>query len=163
MIRRLTASHLTAYRALRQHGLRESPEAFVETAEEEAKRSDDEYTAMLARGDAWGAFVDEKLVASMVIDAIPGAALAHTRWIHAMYAHPDGRGGGVARRLVETALADAEAQGVTHFLLWVSSENPRARRFYESLGFRETGRIAGGLRYGGRPADDVLMCLRRDA
>lgn len=160
LVRRLSTSDLQAYRALHRFGLGEPNSlGFVQSVEEDLRVSDEEVAAMLARGEGWGAFAEDQLVAKLTMDTLPYAMLAHTRWIHAMYAHPKVRGAGAARALAEAAIADARAAGATRIMLWVNAENPRARRFYEALGFSETGRIPQGLHIGGRWMDDVLMCL----
>lgn len=155
-IRVLAAADLAAYRALHRLGV---AEAFVESLDEDASHPDAEIAEILARGEAWGGFVAGQLRAKLTIDRLPYSVLAHTRWIHALYAHPDARGSGLAKRLVLAAIADARCAGATRFMLWVSAENPRARRSYENIGLREAGRIPGGLFQDGRFIDDVLMCL----
>ncbi|MGE0597042.1 MAG: N-acetyltransferase family protein [Hyphomonadaceae bacterium] len=160
-VRKLTPDDLTAYRALHREALGEPGSlGFVQNLEEDARVPDAEVAAMLARGEAWGAFKDGALVAKLTIDVLPFAVLAHTRWIHAMYASPAARGTGAARALVEAAIADARAVGALRIMLWVNAENPRARGFYGALGFREAGRIPEGLNIGGRWMDDIMMCLK---
>lgn len=46
---------------------------------------------------------------------------------------------GTGRRLGERTLAEACARGFDEVVLWVLETNARARRFYESLGFRPDG------------------------
>ena len=159
MIRKLTRDDLAAYRALHREALVESGSvAFVQSVEEDAIVPDSEIAAVLARGEGWGGFIDGMLAAKMTIDTLPHATLAHTRWLHALYVQPRARGTGLARAMVEAAMHDAIANGATRFLLWVNAENAGARRFYEKLGFGESGRIPEGIRMLGRVMDDVLMC-----
>jgi RimJ/RimL family protein N-acetyltransferase len=162
IVRRLTVDDLAAYRALHRLGLAEGSGAFVESLEEDAARPDAALIAMLARGEGWGAFQDGRLDAKLTIDHVPYAVLAHTRWLHAMYARPEARGSGAAAALVRTVIDDARRAGAIRFMLWVSAENERARRFYETLGFRESGRVPAGIRSKGRYIDDVMMCLAID-
>jgi GNAT superfamily N-acetyltransferase len=162
-VRKLTVDDLAAFRDLHRLGLTESPGAFVESLEEYALQSDLEVESMLARDEGWGAFLDSKLVAKLSIDSLPYAMMAHTRWIHGMYAAPQARGavgGGAA--VLGAAIEDARSRGAKRISLWVNGENPRAKRFYEKLGFREVGRISGGLMIAGGAVDDVLMCLNLD-
>lgn len=65
---------------------------------------------------------------------------------------------GVGRRLMECCIAWAVEQGYEQLELEVIDGNARARRLYESLGFRETGRRPHVFRYRDSSyADDVLM------
>lgn len=114
---------------------------------------------MLARGEAWGAFDGDRLVGKFVFDCPPYPCFAHTRWVHAVYLHPDARGVGVAASLVSAALERARAEGVKTVGLWVHGKNMPARRLYERLGFQETGRVPHGIEVGGEIVDDVLMSL----
>jgi RimJ/RimL family protein N-acetyltransferase len=162
-VRRLTVDDLAAFRDLHRLGLTESPGAFVESLEEYALQSDLEIEAMLARDEGWGAFLGAKLVAKLSIDSLPYAMMAHTRWIHGMYAAPEARGavgGGAA--VLRAAMDDARSRGATRVSLWVNGENARAQRFYQKLGFVEAGRVPGGLRIAGASIDDVMMCLSLD-
>ena len=156
-VRRLTAPDLAAYRALHAHGLQHAALAFAETAEQDAARADAEVAALIDGGMLWGAFDEERLVGKLAMDFPPYPAFRHTRWLHAVYVHPDGRGRGVGAALIEGALVQARAEGVFCFLLWVHSQNPSARALYERAGFREIGRISKGIRLGEAYADDVMM------
>lgn len=161
-VRQLTKADLAAYRALHRHGLEHAPEAFVETLETDALRSDAEIVAMLKRREAWGVFEDERLLGKLVIDRLPYPVLAHTRWLHVIYVHPDARGTGAAAALMRAAIDDARRLGARRFLLWVSDANKAARRFYEKLGFEQIGRIDQGLAAGASFVDDLLMLLKTD-
>lgn len=159
IVRRLTANDLAAYRALHRFGMRESPQGFVDVEATDAARPDADVEAMLARGEGWGVFEDERLVGKLVIDALPYPSLAHTFWVHAVYVHPDARGTGASGKLITAAVDGARAKGASRVALWVNGENAHARALYERMGFRQTGRIPGGIRIGGRLVDDVLMTL----
>jgi RimJ/RimL family protein N-acetyltransferase len=63
---------------------------------------------------------------------------------------------------MQAAMAGARAQGATRAALWVNGDNAPARRLYERLGFKETGRVPGGIILDGRQTDDVLMTLALD-
>jgi RimJ/RimL family protein N-acetyltransferase len=160
LVRALTPDDLGAYRALHRHALTHAPTAFAETCAQDEARSDDVVAAFLARGDAWGVFAaDGALIGKLLIDAAPYAAFAHTRWLHAVYVHPDARGAGAAAALIRGATEHVRKDGVFKVLLWVHTENAQARAFYEKLGFREVGRISQGILIAGRYIDDVMMCL----
>lgn len=158
-VRVLTGDDLEAYRALHRFGLTESPLAFVETLANDAARPDDAVRGMLERGEAWGVFDGERLLGKLVIDGLPYDCLAHTRWLHAVYLHPDARGAGAASLLLKAAIDHAVATGGRRIALWVNEKNAAAQGLYRRLGFVETGRVPGGIHIEGGDVDDVLMTL----
>jgi len=158
-VRRLTRADLRSYRDLHRFGMSESPLGFVDVPATDAARPDSEVEAMLECGEAWGVFEDGRLVGKLTVDAYPFPALAHVAWVHAVYVHPAARGRGASSVLMQAAIDDAATSGARRMALWVNERNKTARRFYERLGFRETGRIPGGICVEGAYVDDVLMCL----
>jgi GNAT superfamily N-acetyltransferase len=159
IVRKLTASDLAAYRALHRFGISESPSGFVDVAETDAARPDEVVEALLARDEAWGAFDGERLLGKLTIDALPYPSLALTFWIHAVYVHPDARGTGASSRLIQAAIDEVRSKGARRVALWVNGVNAHARGLYERLGFRQTGRVPGGIQVAGEYVDDILMTL----
>jgi GNAT superfamily N-acetyltransferase len=158
-VRQLTTADLGQYRALHRFGIVESPLAVVDVPELDAARPDAEVAAMLERGEGWGVFDGEHLVAKLAIDALPYPSLAHTFWVHALYVHPDARGTGASAALMRAAIDGAVAKGARCIALWVNEKNAVARRFYERLGFVLAGQIPGGIAVGDGYVNDVLMTL----
>lgn len=77
--------------------------------------------------------------------------------ISTMYIHPDVCRHGVGTQLMDAVFADLRVSGFTDAVLWVATENARARKFYEKMGFaptsvvkaesmgcRTTGEVFGG-------------------
>lgn len=159
IIRQLTANDLAAYRALHRFGMSESPSGFVDVAETDAARPDEVVEALLARGEAWGAFDGERLLGKLTIDALPYPSLALTFWIHAVYVHPDARGSGASSKLIRAAIDHVRSKGARRVALWVNGVNAHARGLYERVGFEQTGRVPGGIQVAGEYVDDVLMTL----
>jgi ribosomal protein S18 acetylase RimI-like enzyme len=56
-----------------------------------------------------------------------------------MWVSPDGRGQGIADRLVAAICELARADGAGQIALWVTEVNARALAFYRRSGLRETG------------------------
>ncbi|MGZ6825857.1 MAG: N-acetyltransferase family protein [Mycobacteriales bacterium] len=78
--------------------------------------------------------------------------------------HPDARGRGAGRAVVQALVAAARAAGVELLTLECRGNNHGAQRLYASLGFEVTGRRPDVIAVGDERFDQVLMhCdLRRD-
>jgi len=59
--------------------------------------------------------------------------------IHELFVHPECRRRGIARKLVEKGVEYFREKNLNLCELWVGEGNDVARRFYRSLGFRESG------------------------
>ena len=53
-----------------------------------------------------------------------------------IYVLPDYMGKGYGRRLMDAVMSELKKQGYKEVFLWVLEDNSRARRFYESLGYK---------------------------
>lgn len=74
-----------------------------------------------------------------------------------LYVDPGHWRAGIGRRLHERVLSEARARGFTQLVLWVLTQNRRARAFYAALGF-EPDR-ARRVTIGGHPVDEARYCL----
>lgn len=74
--------------------------------------------------------------------------------------HPDRRGSGLGRRLVESVIDECRHAGARTMFLEVRAGNVVARRLYRRLGFRDLGVRRG---YYGPGQDAIVMELRLDA
>lgn len=59
--------------------------------------------------------------------------------LYAIYVVPDAWGTGAGHELMQAAIGWFLAEEYTTAMLWVLSDNPRARRFYEREGWRTDG------------------------
>ena len=75
-----------------------------------------------------------------------------------LYILKDWHGSGIARMLMDWALAEARRRGVRELLLTVYTDNHRAKRFYERYGFEEVGPYA--FMVGEQADEDIIMRLR---
>lgn len=166
-IRRLSASDATAFRALRLAALLDKPEAFVTSHVEEVDQPDDYFARRLATrpGHAvFGAFDGDTLVGLAGLAREPLLQLQHKCKVWGMYVAESARGRGVARELLNAALAHArETAGVAKVTLSVDSANVAAIALYEALGFVVFAREADAVRLHGESRDDLQMHLRFDA
>jgi ribosomal-protein-alanine N-acetyltransferase len=74
--------------------------------------------------------------------------------------HPDRRGSGLGRFLVESVITESRTTGARTMFLEVRAGNVVARRLYRRLGFRDLGVRRG---YYGPGQDAIVMELRLDA
>ena len=142
MVRPLGPTDAPAYRTLRLRGLREHPDAFTSSYEEdvdkplaatEARLGADSGTTM------WGAFVDGALVGGIGLVREPRRKGRHKADIVAMYVQPEHARRGIGRALLAAAIAHARAAGIEQLALTVTLGNAAARRLYASAGFATFG------------------------
>ncbi|TDW15547.1 GNAT family N-acetyltransferase [Kribbella kalugense] len=67
------------------------------------------------------------------------AAPPGTGELYALFIHPSYWGTGAGRALTDAACADLRENGCVNVWLWVLEANTRARRFYTTYGFTDTG------------------------
>jgi len=167
-IRKLTADDVALYRELRFRSVREHPDAYLASEEEERARSEDDDRARLAAKESRDDdFVLAALDGDRPVGLIGGLRLSphrakgrHRALIWGVYVAPGARRRGVGRRLMEEALARlARAPGIEVVQLGVGVSNPAARALYEAMGFRTYGVEQRAMIVDGRPVDEELMAL----
>ncbi|MBV8099410.1 MAG: GNAT family N-acetyltransferase [Verrucomicrobia bacterium] len=155
-IRRLGADDVKVFRSIRLEGLRNVPDAFGSTFEKESSEPEEYFADRLTRSAVFGGFVGDRLVGVAGFYSFEDTKSAHKGVLWGMYVTPEARGSGVATNLVERLLEHA-AKEVEQVQLTVTASNPRARRFYQRMGFVEYGLEAKSLKYKGVYFDEVLM------
>jgi GNAT superfamily N-acetyltransferase len=124
-------------RAIRLEALADTPDAYGSTYAESVLWSDAQWknaasTRLYYLADRDGAVVG--MVSGGLNDAHPG-----TRWLYGMYVTPSERGSGAAALLVRAIDEWAKSHDVGEVYLHVTTSVPRARSFYEKVGFHTTG------------------------
>jgi RimJ/RimL family protein N-acetyltransferase len=161
-IRRLGPSDAEVYVAIRREMLADAPFAFLASPESDVGSDPEKVRPRLSAGPenaTFGAF-DPVLVGVVGMFREPHAKAAHKMHIWGMYVTGARRRRGIARRLMQTAIAHARTiEGIRHVSLSVSATASEARALYESLGFRAWGTEPDALRYDGRFADEIHMSL----
>jgi len=146
-LRRAVLGDEPILRELRLQALTDAPDAFGSTYERELARTTADWQQWLAPG---ATFIFHEpagargMVAGLRDEIDP--AVVH---LLAMWVHPANRGSGAADDLVAAVLAWARSEGAGLVRLKVIQANRRARRFYERIGFRPTGRQTVRERDGG--------------
>jgi GNAT superfamily N-acetyltransferase len=151
-IRKLGAADALAYRELRLRGLREHPDAFTSSYEEEVGKPMD---AILARLDAgvreavYGAFKAGVLAGVVGIGREPRVKNRHKATVFGMYVAPEHAGRGVGQALLACVIGEAaRMDGLSQLLLTVTQGNAGARALYEKSGFRSFGVEPRAVRVG---------------
>jgi ribosomal protein S18 acetylase RimI-like enzyme len=164
-IRKLGVEDADAFRRLRLLGLEEFPPAFAESPDEFARRTPSAVVAMYAdpedRRHAFGAFTDAgELVGVTGVTRDSLEKMRHKGYIWGVYVLPAHQGQGIAKRLMDAAIAHARTMpGLEQLRLIVGLANPGARRLYESLGFRQFGLEPRELKTDGKYYDSIHMWL----
>lgn len=166
-IRRLTSADGAAFRELRLRALREHPDAFLVSAEEEEREPPSAWTERLreketSHDDAiLGAFVNRRLVGTVGYFRERFSKTRHRAVIWGMYVAPEARRHGAGRALLDVALRDLRALGdvdVVH--LSVVSTNVAARALYRTAGFAVWGLDRAAWKVGDAWLDEEVMTLR---
>ena len=140
-VRRLMPEDAATYRALRLRALKEHPDAFTSSFEDEDKRSVEDAAKRLANAHAkfWGAWDGDRLVGMVGLEREPRAKGHHKAHVAGMYVASESAGAGAGRRVLEALVQGAKSEGITLLVLTVTEGNDRAKRLYESFGFRSFG------------------------
>ncbi len=166
-IRQLASDDAAVYHALRLRMLRENPEAFVSSFEEEAEKPLTWAQARLAPSiDApekfvLGAFdVDNVLIGSVGLAVEGRLKERHKGFVFGMFVAPEASRAGVGRALLAECIARARRiVGLELLTLTVTSSNLRALRFYVAAGFRAFGIEERAIKVAGRHYPKAHMVL----
>jgi ribosomal protein S18 acetylase RimI-like enzyme len=134
-VRRAEAADWQVVRDVRLRALADSPAAFASTLAREHAFGEDEWLRRIEPGPWFLAWADGRPVGCAAC-FVEQAGEWH---LVAMWVSPDHRGTPAATQLVEAVVTHCRADGADAVRLWVADGNPRARRFYERLGFTPTG------------------------
>ena len=163
-IRQLGTSDAVEYRDLRLRGLREVPEAFGSTYDEEVLFSLDTVETRLESTRSptgrviLGAFADAVLVGIVGCAQESRFKKRHTAVIFGMYVAPEVRSHGIGRRLLNESITEARTwPNVERMTITVVERVRAARALYVSLGFEPFGREVDALRENG--VRDVMEYL----
>lgn len=107
-----------------------------------------------------GAFGFIALVANMPTAFILCRAAGGECEVLALGTVPSERRNGMARRLVERAVREANARDARRMVLEVAEGNEAARRLYANCGFSQVGRRRGYYRRPTGPSIDALVLSR---
>lgn len=162
-IRLLTADDLPAYKALRDLGLKNDPEAFTSDFESEVERPPASYATRVGHPPdddfILGAFdIEGSLLGAVVCMRESRLKTRHQANLAGMVVAPHVRGQGIARALLrEFDLQVRRVPGVEHVVLSVTASNKSAASLYERAGFVRYGLLPRAIKLGDQYFDKALM------
>jgi RimJ/RimL family protein N-acetyltransferase len=162
-IRRLEISDAPVYRELRLRGLREHPDAFTSSFEEENVRSAAETEKRLSPTSdtvMWGAFVEGTLAGVVGMTRETRLKNRHKATLVAMYVAPEYGGQGLGLALVQTVIQAAKTAQVELLVLTVTDTNRQAAALYARAGFASFGVEPDAIRVNGVPFGKQHMYLQ---
>src|SRR3954451_2774294 len=104
--------------------------------------------------------LDERVVAFGFWERFSYLVLSRNATVRKVMTHPDLRGRGVGRTLMQALIDDAESAGVENLVLDVRGNNHAAMSLYEAMGFEVTGRRPSFIAVGDDRYDSVLYFRR---
>ena len=150
------------YRSVRLAALRESPEAFVATLEEEQAFDESVWRDRMKRSERLVAEAEGEMVGVVSIGQAreEGEDAEHVGELFGLWVAPQYRGTGVATLLVEEGANEARRHGSTHLVYWVGTDNGRAVAFASGTGFRPTDfRRPMGVHSAADGEEEIAMIL----
>jgi ribosomal protein S18 acetylase RimI-like enzyme len=162
IIRNLEPKDATNFKNLRIYAMQESPRSFGSSVPDEQNRSLEQIQTMFSSHPSFGLgmFDQQQLIGLARCECSNRIKTRHKADIYGVYIHPNYRGQGLARRLLEQLILQAKGiGGLETLLLAVSEHNAPARALYQSLGFLEWGIEPDALRFEGERLTEVYMRL----
>ena len=140
VIRRLEPKDVAGYRFIRLEALKNEPENYGSTYEEESEMAVLPFETYIQERSPiqvmFGAFSGDELIGITAYFREVRRKLRHRGRVTQVYIAPDYRGRGLAKKLVKAVVDDAFRQeGLEILTLEVVAGNTAAVRTYESLGF----------------------------
>ena len=162
-VRPLGPEDAAGFREVRLRALRDAPESFLSSFEDEASFSLEVFADRVRPTDdavVLGAFVQGALVGIIRLAREARPKVRHKATIQSFFVIPEARGSGVGRALLEEAVRLARAMaGVAQLGLSVSTAAPDAQRLYRTAGFVTWGVEPDAMRVGNASLAEEHMAL----
>jgi len=121
-------------RDIRLSALRESPDAFLSTYEQEQDYSERQWRAEFARGD-WNVGLIEGRPVSLLGVTRESSTPEQECYLEYLWVSPECRRSGVARTMLTAIIERLRTSGMTTVFLWVLDGNEVAVHLYKRVGF----------------------------
>ncbi|WP_050614331.1 GNAT family N-acetyltransferase [Bacillus testis] len=161
IIRLLHPQDAKEYFTLRLKALKDHPEAFASSYEEEAKQTHKKYKERFQTAATQTFGVYEKQLLRGVLTIVPHShkKLSHKATLTAMYVSPEERGKGFGKSLILHAIEHAKQSGFEQLQLSVTCTNTPAVDLYKKAGFEIFSTEKKALKHNGFYYDEFHMAL----
>ncbi|MFT8320465.1 MAG: GNAT family N-acetyltransferase [Bacillus sp. (in: firmicutes)] len=162
-IRELTAKDAKSYWQLRLKTLRQNPNSFLVTIEEEENKAQPIKKAIMQLKDptrlTFGAFYNNQLIGAITLQKEVFIKIKHKGSVLSFFVEKDFRGNGIGRGLLQKIISTANEYQIEQLLLSVVSTNERAIQLYQSIGFTSIGTEKRALKVDNQYFDEQHMVL----
>ncbi len=158
IIKKLRPEDFEIWKSVRLEALKNSPESFASSYEEESSGSDSDFKKNLIQSDVFGVFIGYSLVACAGFYSLNSLKTKHRGVIWGLYTQLEYRGQGIASALIQTIIHHARSRVIQLHLTCVTS-NLAAVAFYQKQGFSIYGREDRSLKVAETFFDEYLMIL----
>jgi L-amino acid N-acyltransferase YncA len=148
----MTGQHAAAVLAIYQAGIDEGNATFETRAPGWPS-----FTAARLPGHRFVAITAGQVTGWVAASATSGRGVYAGIVEHSVYVHPDARGQGTGRRLLDALITSAEAAGIWTIQSSIFPENTASLRLHQLAGFRVVGTRERIGRHHGRWRDTVLI------
>lgn len=166
-VRALTSIDAERYQTIRLYALRNNPEAFAETPEEQMMVTGAVLESILSTSHEFpqrfvlGAFSDHDLIGLVGFRRDAREKLRHIGHVWGMFVVPEMRGSGIGQKLLNDLFLEIKKfDGLEQLQLWVSSMSKEAELLYEKFGFQSCGVTPEGLNLGSSYVDLKIMTCK---
>lgn len=133
-VEQLTTDNWRRLRKTRLRALRESPDAFLATFEQERRYDQERWQQEFSRGSWYVGRLGRTVVALVGVTREPGAP-ADERYLEYLWVSPEQRGSGIGTEMLAWVLKRLRTAAIKIAYLWVLDGNDAAMRLYRRAGF----------------------------
>ena len=155
-IRRVVSEEWENWKMIRLDSLKQHPESFGSSYEDEAALSDDDFRRRISNNTLWGAWLNNQMVGTVGFFVMKGEKVCHRGCMFGMYLQNEARGSGAAGGLVQTLLEYARSH-VAQVHCTVITENEPAIKLYKRHEFKIYGTEPRSLHVNDRYYDEHMM------
>lgn len=157
-IKLLTKEDWMIWKSFRLDSLKDSPESFGTSLDEDLNLLDADWQNSLIKSDIFGAFVDKTLVSCIGFYSLNSVKTRHRGVIWGTYVRPEYRKKGIASTLIQAVINHAKSHVIQLHLSCVTN-NLIAVALYQKHGFKIYGTEPRALKIGDTFLDEYLMIL----